>query len=220
VWLDGKKRLTLDRSVPQIGASAAWRAGLTGTGVKVAVLDSGYDPTHPDLKDLVIASKNFSAEPDIVDHVGHGTHVASTIAGAGAASGGEYQGVAPGAQLMIGKVCEESGCQESAMLGEWTFRSAHTPRYPGTPLALTAVRYLPTVDKDGTAATSATRLPLAVQSQVASPVRSLTLDVSYDDGKSWQSATVRKDGSGWCATLAATREGWRLGVPAVAGDHR
>jgi len=95
VWLDGKKRLTLDRSVPQIGAPAAWRAGLTGTGVKVAVLDSGYDATHPDLTDRVIASRNFSAEPDIVDHVGHGTHVASTIAGSGAASGGKYQGVAP-----------------------------------------------------------------------------------------------------------------------------
>src|SRR5262249_39265054 len=97
VWLDGKKRLALDRSVPQIGAPDAWRAGLTGTGVKVAVLDSGYDPTHPDLTDRVIASKNFSAEADIVDHVGHGTHVASTIAGSGAASGGKYQGVAPGA---------------------------------------------------------------------------------------------------------------------------
>jgi hypothetical protein len=93
---------------------------------------------------------------------------------------------------------------DATVSGEWTFRSVRTPQYPATPLALTAVRYLPTVDKDGTVAASATRLPLAVQSQVASPVRSLTLDVSYDDGKTWRPAAVRKDGSGWCATLAAT----------------
>src|SRR4051812_1873297 len=116
VWLDGKKQLSLVRSVPQIGAPAAWQAGLTGTGVKVAVLDSGYDPTHPDLTDRVVASRNFSADADVVDHVGHGTHVASTIAGSGAAAGGRFKGVAPGAQLMIGKVCEPNGCQESAML--------------------------------------------------------------------------------------------------------
>jgi hypothetical protein len=92
---------------------------------------------------------------------------------------------------------------DATVSGEWTFRSAHAPQYPATPLALTAVRYLPTVDKDGTVAASATRIPLAVQSQVASPVRSLTLDVSYDDGKTWQPTTVSKDGSGWCATLAS-----------------
>jgi subtilisin family serine protease len=116
VWLDAKLRPTLDRSVPQIGAPAAWAAGLTGTGVKVAVLDSGYDPTHPDLAGLVAESRNFTSEPDIVDHVGHGTHVASTIAGSGAASGGKYKGVAPGAKLLVGKVCETFGCSESAIL--------------------------------------------------------------------------------------------------------
>jgi hypothetical protein len=116
VWLDGKKYLFLDRSVPQIGAPQAWTTGLTGKCVKVAVLDSGYDPTHPDLKDNVLASKNFTAAADIVDQSGHGTHVASTIAGTGAASGGTYKGVAPDAQLLIGKVCTDRSCPESAIL--------------------------------------------------------------------------------------------------------
>src|SRR5690606_37498245 len=43
------------------------------------------------------------------DGHGHGTHVASTIAGSGAASGGQYQGVAPGADLAVGKVRADGG---------------------------------------------------------------------------------------------------------------
>lgn len=43
VWLDGLRQPSLDESVPQIGAPDAWQAGFTGTGVKVAVLDTGID---------------------------------------------------------------------------------------------------------------------------------------------------------------------------------
>jgi subtilisin family serine protease len=117
VWLDGLRKPTLDESVPQIGAPAAWAAGFDGTGVKVAVLDTGIDATHPDLAGAVTATKNFAGEfEDGLDHVGHGTHVASTIAGTGAASGGKYRGVAPGASLLDGKVCATFGCEESWIL--------------------------------------------------------------------------------------------------------
>ena len=56
VWLDGKVQASLDVSVPQIGAPEAWQAGYTGKCVKVAVLDTGIDATHPDLAGRIEAS--------------------------------------------------------------------------------------------------------------------------------------------------------------------
>ncbi|TYB60143.1 S8 family serine peptidase [Nonomuraea sp. PA05] len=115
IWLDGLRKPALDSSVKQIGAPAAWQRGHTGAGVKVAVLDTGVDATHPDLAGRVSAQADFTGSSDPADHNGHGTHIASTIAGSGAASGGTYQGVAPGVSLLAGKVCV-SLCEESAIL--------------------------------------------------------------------------------------------------------
>ncbi|WP_157882388.1 S8 family peptidase [Streptomyces silvensis] len=109
VWLDAKVRATLDKSVPQIGAPTMWQAGYTGKGVKVAVLDTGVDQTHPDLKNVEIAEKNLTESPDAKDRLGHGTHVASTLAGSGAKSGGKYKGVAPGVRVLDGKVIADDG---------------------------------------------------------------------------------------------------------------
>ncbi|WP_319459446.1 S8 family serine peptidase [Micromonospora sp. RTP1Z1] len=127
IWLDGRRRVTLDHSVPQIGAPAAYAAGFTGKGVTVAVLDTGVDVTHPDLAGRVAESRNFSEAPDADDTVGHGTHVASIIGGSGAASGGKYRGVAPDATLLSGKVCETEGCTDSAILAgmEWAAAEKH-----------------------------------------------------------------------------------------------
>ncbi|MFJ2094069.1 S8 family serine peptidase [Streptomyces sp. NPDC087901] len=109
IWLDAKVTTTLDKSVPQIGAPDAWAEGYDGTGVKVAVLDTGVDSTHPDLAGHIAEARNFTDTDDAVDHHGHGTLVSSTVAGSGAASGGKYKGVAPGAHLLVGKVLNDGG---------------------------------------------------------------------------------------------------------------
>jgi subtilisin family serine protease len=109
VWLDGVRRASLDKSVPQIGTPAAWKAGYTGKGVKIAVLDTGVDATHPDLQGQILDTKNFTASPDAKDRVGHGTHVSSIAAGTGAKSGGKFKGVAPDAKLLEGKVLDDDG---------------------------------------------------------------------------------------------------------------
>ncbi|ONI88699.1 hypothetical protein ALI144C_06680 [Actinosynnema sp. ALI-1.44] len=122
IWLDAKVRANLDQSVPQIGAPTAWQNGFTGKGVKVAVLDTGIDATHPDVAGKVAAAKDFTGGDDPVDGHGHGTHVASTILGSGAASGGKYKGVAPDAQLLVGRVlsADGSGSLSSIVSGmEW-----------------------------------------------------------------------------------------------------
>src|SRR4029079_12059649 len=95
LWLDGRVEPALKESVPQIGAPAAWAKGYTGMGVTVAVLDTGIDADHPDLAGLVDGQASFvPGEDALTDVNGHGTHVASTIVGTGAASAGDNKGVA------------------------------------------------------------------------------------------------------------------------------
>jgi subtilisin family serine protease len=109
IWLDHRVEVELDQSVPQIGAPAAWAAGYDGTGIKVAVLDTGIDAAHPDVAGKVVASRSFITGQEVADGHGHGTHVAATVAGSGAGRGGTHKGVAPGADLVIGKVLANSG---------------------------------------------------------------------------------------------------------------
>ena len=81
IWLDGLRKPVLKESVPQIGAPTAWAAGFDGTGVKVAVVDTGVDTSHPDLAGRVVAAGELHhVDTDTLDRVGHGTHVAATIA--------------------------------------------------------------------------------------------------------------------------------------------
>lgn len=114
VWLDAKLRPSLDRSTAQIGAPAAWQAGFTGKGVKVAVLDSGIDGAHPDLVGKVVAERNFTGVVIDPAQRTHGTHIASTIAG----NNEKYRGVAPDVELLDGHVCTGGfgGCSTSAAL--------------------------------------------------------------------------------------------------------
>ncbi|NMO51471.1 S8 family serine peptidase [Actinoplanes sp. TBRC 11911] len=134
VWLDAVGHVTGAEGVQQIGAPAAWQAGLTGAGVTVAVLDTGIDTTHPDLAGKVddqvdftpVADGGAPTRDDIHDVSGHGTVVASVIAGTGAASGGRYRGVAPDARLISGKV-GDGDIMESSLIAamEWASGEKH-----------------------------------------------------------------------------------------------
>jgi subtilisin family serine protease len=126
IWLDGKVEASLDVSVPQIGAPEVWKSGYDGKGVKVAVLDTGVDAGHPDLAGRIAGSTSFVPGQAVQDGHGHGTHVASTIVGSGAASDGRRKGVAPGAELLVGKVLGNDGRgQDSWIIAgmEWAAHS-------------------------------------------------------------------------------------------------
>ncbi|MFH9813889.1 S8 family serine peptidase [Streptomyces sp. NPDC017230] len=125
LWLDGRVTAAMAESNAQIGTPEAWEAGLTGKGVTVAVLDSGVDAGHPDLDGRVAHSRSFIPGEEVADRNGHGTHVASTVGGSGAASDGKEKGVAPGATLAVGKVLSDQGTgSESEIIAgmEWAAR--------------------------------------------------------------------------------------------------
>ncbi len=91
---------------------------LTGTGLTVAVLDSGIRKSHLALKNKVIYEANFTDSPTPGDVFGHGTQVAFLVAG-GMHAFGEKAGVSPGASLMNIKVISDEGIgtDESIILG-------------------------------------------------------------------------------------------------------
>lgn len=82
-----------------------------GSGVRIAVLDTGVDPDHPDLSGRIDWNGSKCCVPgsSLEDRNGHGTHVAAIIAGTGAKSGGRFRGIAPGAELVIIKVANREG---------------------------------------------------------------------------------------------------------------
>jgi serine protease AprX len=138
-------RLQLDQSKKALGVTAA-RAprpkglGLTGKGVNVAVIDTGLDTTHPDVanarhsyntefawitepvQDGMYGQQAFDLTEAYggIDENGHGTHVASTVAGSGQAAkdaglSEDLSGVAPGVGLVTYKIAGAS--QSQADLG-------------------------------------------------------------------------------------------------------
>ncbi|MES3516423.1 MAG: S8 family serine peptidase [Natronomonas sp.] len=90
-----------------------------GDGVSVAVLDTGVDRSHPDLRGQVTLCRDFTGETvrnECTDANGHGTHVAGTIAAQGGTDDRGIYGVAPDAELYAFKVCDDEGqCSGSAL---------------------------------------------------------------------------------------------------------
>ncbi|MGC2063588.1 MAG: S8 family serine peptidase [Thermodesulfovibrionales bacterium] len=117
---------TLDLSVPRIGAPSVWAAGHDGTGVTVAVLDTGVDKTHTFLSKAVVSEACFSTNETNVQSMcpggvsssinadsampyagscpagecDHGTHVSGILSGRQDVAGSPGPGVAPGAGII------------------------------------------------------------------------------------------------------------------------
>lgn len=93
IWLDKKVKITLYESVPLTGATELWKSGYNGSGMEIAILDTGIDDTHPDLDDLdnnpstndpkVVRKEDFTDDNSTGDLYGHGTHCAGIAAGTG-----------------------------------------------------------------------------------------------------------------------------------------
>ncbi|NJE60567.1 S8 family serine peptidase [Thermococcus sp. 21S7] len=107
---DYKVRVSDATSVSQIGADTVWNSlGYDGSGIVVAVIDTGIDASHPDLKGKVVAWYDVvNGKTTPYDDNGHGTHVAGIVAGTGAVNS-RYIGVAPGAKLVGVKVLAADG---------------------------------------------------------------------------------------------------------------
>jgi len=105
-----------------LSAIGAENLSYDGSGVRVAVIDTGIYP-HPDLN--IINNRNFISEEETSefnDITGHGTHAAGIIAGDGSGSSGEYRGVAPGVLLINARAGNESGLAETDIISaiEWS----------------------------------------------------------------------------------------------------
>jgi major intracellular serine protease len=91
-------------------APEIWAEGEKGSGIVVAVLDTGIDRNHPDLKANDIGGRNFTSEgspEDYQDYNGHGTHVSGTISAVEDGKG--VVGIAPEAKILTCKVLDRNG---------------------------------------------------------------------------------------------------------------
>jgi len=111
------------KGVELIQAPQLWNE-TKGKGITVAILDTGCEISHPDLKDRIIGGRNFTdddrSNPDLYsDYNGHGTHVAGTIAASENLAG--VIGAAPEASLLIVKVLNKAGSGKY----EWIIKGIH-----------------------------------------------------------------------------------------------
>lgn len=100
----------MDRVRKQLHMEAAYRLGLTGKNINVCVLDTGVFP-HRDFDGRLLTFIDFTTKKrgNYYDDSGHGTHVCGILAGSGRASDGKYQGIAPGAGIIAGKILNNQG---------------------------------------------------------------------------------------------------------------
>ncbi len=125
VWGDGQIRMSGSTSpYNSQDPNTFWRQSIRlnqvdglydGTGVTVALLDTGVSQSG-DLGNRVLARVDMTPDHDGFDRYGHGTHLSGIIAGTGAASGGQWRGVAPGANLVSVKVAGSDGSTDVSVV--------------------------------------------------------------------------------------------------------
>ncbi len=90
-------------------ATGAVSSSYTGRGIRVAILDTGFDLQHPDFAGRSITSQSFISGEEVDDKNGHGTHCTGTSCGPRSPSNVPGYGVAPDARIFIGKVLSNAG---------------------------------------------------------------------------------------------------------------
>ena len=137
VSLDRPTTAALERTGATIGATAVrQQLGYDGTGIGVALIDSGVTAWHDDLSSPA-GGQRVAAFVDLVngrsqpyDDYGHGTHVAGIVAGSGYDSSGARSGVAPGASLVVLKALDANGAGRiSQVIAAFDYILAHRAEF-------------------------------------------------------------------------------------------
>jgi len=137
----------------KVGAASAWDSSL-GRGVTIAVLDSGVNVNHPDLKDRIVPGYNiYGSNTDVTDVCGHGTAVAGTAAATSNNAAG-VAGIAGAAAIMPLRIAytDSTGCHAyfSTIASGLTYAADHGARIAnisysgvaGSSSILSAARYM------------------------------------------------------------------------------
>ena len=125
ISLDRPLGASLDYSAAAVSAPSAWSYGLDGSGVGVAVIDSGIY-NHPDLnaakssKSRIVYRQSFIGGV-LNDDFGHGTHVAGIVAGNGSSSDQQgafrtFKGIAPNANILDLRVLDQNGASSDSVV--------------------------------------------------------------------------------------------------------
>ncbi|WP_341302184.1 S8 family peptidase [Lysinibacillus sp. FSL H8-0500] len=106
-----KQLETRNYGIEKMGVGNLWKKNTKGKRINVAVIDTGCDVEHEELKEAIIGTYNFTTDDNgeihnVTDYIGHGTHVSGII---GARNNIYDIGIAPETNLLILKVINKSG---------------------------------------------------------------------------------------------------------------